>query len=133
MIEATESCIDGVRFIDNIRFCEPYLYENGVKVERVSERLLIEGRHIDLMLKALGLRRVGWDYCYRSAVYAHYPIGYVQYKAVRFLLQGYWRTIKFLYSNARMFKQIPEAECFSWRYFTPYTWFKKQRLVRNQL
>ncbi len=126
MIETTEAINDeGVRFCSKVEFVEPYEYKNGVRIEKVSIRLHDRVPETVLLLNSLGLRRVGIDPCYDAYIYASYPLGYIQYKLIRHLLTGYWWLMKFLYNNARMFKQIPPAECFSWRYFTPYTWVKK--------
>ena len=128
MIETTEAVNDeGVRFISSVKFAEPYDYENGVRVEKISKRLLDQVPETALLLNSLGLRKVGKDLWFDAYVYASYPLGYIQYKIVRHILMGYWWLMRFLYNNARMFKQIPSGGCFSWRYFTPYTWFKRKR------
>lgn len=126
MIETTEAVNDeGIRFLGKIRFCEPYDYENGVRVEKVTRRFLEQSPELSHILRTLGLRKVGFDFCYDANVYAHYPMGYVQYKVTHHLFTGYWWLVRFLYNNARIFQQIPPAECFSWRYFAPYVWIKK--------
>ena len=125
MIETTIEAIEGVNFVTNARFVEPYEYENGVRVEKVTSRLLLRSPEIKGLLKVMGLREVGFDYPLDAVVYAQYPTGYFIYRVVHQLVVAYWWAIRFLYKNARLFQQIPEAECFSWRYFTPYVWFKK--------
>jgi len=133
VIETTIESIEGVNFLTNVRFVEPYEHENGVKVEKVSERVLIRFPRMEGLLKVMGLRKVGFDYPLYSVVYAHYPVGYSIYRVVHHLVVVYWWAIRFLYKNARMFQQVPEGECFSWRYFTPYVWGKKiQHLLQNQ-
>lgn len=126
MIETTEAINDeGVRFLSRVRFVEPYDYENGVWVEKVSRRTLDQVPETALLLKSLGLKKVGFDHRWDTNVYALYPLGYIQYKVIRHALTGYWWLVRFLYNNARMFQQISSAECFSWKYFTPYVWIKK--------
>ena len=133
MIESTIDTIDGVHFLKDIKFVDPYEYENGVHIEKVSRRLLDKAPETEGILKVMGMREVGIDYCLDAVIYARYPMGYFVYKATHHLLRGYWWLIRFLYNNARMFRQIPEAECFSWKYFTPYVWFKKWRANGRKL
>ena len=130
MIESTIETIDGVHFLKDARFVEPYEYENGVRVERITQRLLDRSPETEGLLLIMGMRKVGFDYPYAAAIYAHYPMGYFIYRTIHHLLKGYWWVLRFLYNNARLFQQIPPAECFSWRYFTPYVWF---RAIRNKL
>ena len=125
MIEYTTKTIEGVNFISDTKFVEPFEYRNGIRVEMVSGRLLNRSPEMAGVLLMMGLRKVGIDPCYDAEIYAHYPLGYYIYRATHYLLNGYWWGIRFLYKNARVFQQIPDTECFSWRYFTPYTWFKK--------
>lgn len=119
---------EGVRFITSMKFVEPYDYENGVHVEKISRRLLAQAPEISLLLNGMGLRRVGTDPCLDAVVYAEYPLGCIQYKIASHVLIGYWWLMRFFYNNARMFQQIPPAQYFSWRYFTLYVWVRK--LVR---
>jgi len=121
MIELTTDSIDGINFIKDFRLVEPFERENGVVIERITQN---NKRTMLPILRALGLREVGFDHLYRCYIYAHYPLPFFWYKAVKFSLKAYWRVIRFLYDNGRIFKQIPASEPFSWRYFTPYTWFK---------
>ena len=107
MIETTEDIIEGARFL-RTRICEPYEYEKGVRVEKVSYRVLTH--ECAGVLRLLGLRKVGEEPWTDCAIYAHYPIGYAQYKVVHFLLRGYWWAIRFLYRNARMFQEISPAD-----------------------
>lgn len=128
MIEMTESTnAEGVRFLSRVRFTEPYDYENGVRVEKVSKRTIEQAPETTMILNGLGLKKVGFDYHWDAYVYAGYPLGYTQYKIARHVLTGYWWLMRFLYNNARIFQQIPSGTPFSWKYFTPYVWVKKAR------
>jgi len=130
MIETTIDTINGVQFLTDARFVEPYNYKNGVRVEEVTERLLDRAPETEGILRIMGMREVGFDHTSRVVIYAHYPMGYFVYRATHHLLKSYWWLIRFLYRNVCMFQQIPAPECFSWKYFTPYVWFKtiKDRL-----
>ena len=133
MIESTIETIDGVHFLKDARFVEPYEYENGVRVERITQRLLDRSPETEGLLLIMGMRKVGVDPCFDADIYARYPMGYFIYRTIHHLLKGYWWVLRFLYNNARIFQQIQAGECFSWRYFTPYVWIRKlQRLAQNQ-
>ena len=59
MIETTEALNDeGIRFISQVRFVEPYEYENGVRVEKVERRQIEREPETVLLLNSLGLKRV---------------------------------------------------------------------------
>jgi len=125
MIEYSIDTIDGVQFLKDMKFVKPYEYENGIMIERIPLSSLNRRPELDGILLLMGMRRVGSDYCTHSYIYTLYPFGYYGYKLTHHLLRVYWWMVRFLYNNARIFQQIPEAECFSWRYFTPYVWYEK--------
>jgi len=116
--------LEGVRFIINVKLEEPFEHKYGVRIERISGRLLAESKEFRIILKALGFRKVEEEPWTDNIIYVQYPVCYIRYKAIQALINAYYKTILFLYDNARLFKKIPEGEQFSWRYFTPYTWFK---------
>ena len=117
MIEVTVDEVDGVKFLKNVCILEPDQIINGVGVHRVYPR---DG--LDRTLRLLGLRKVGVDYNYRAYLYVVYPTSYFRFKVTEGLLKVYWRSIRWLYDNARVFKAIPSSQPFSWAYFTPYVW-----------
>lgn len=123
MIEISIKVIDGVNFIDNMKVLEPDSTWEGVPVHRVEGKY----RHAnDLLfgLRMLGLRKVGFDFSRRADLYTSYPVDWFRAKVNHAFIVIYWAIIRWLYNNARFFKQIPESQPFSWRYFTPFTWFK---------
>ena len=122
MIEITTDEIEGVKFI---KLVEPI--ERRCGVEKVSCRLLTS--EMEFALKINGFRRGEFIPFMDAYEYIQYPLPYYWYRTVNFILKGYWKALKFLYDNARLFKQIPEGECFSWRYFTPYVWFKNKSKI----
>lgn len=130
MITTTVSQVDGLNFIVDVKLEPPFEYRNGVRVELVSSRVLVEAPECKLILTALGFELVDFDLVTDSYIYAQLPYRFIQYKVVSFLLRFYWWSIRFLYNNARMFKQIPQGERFSWRYFTPYVWFS---IIRSKI
>lgn len=123
MIEIIMSQVNGVRLIKGIRILEPDDIIHGIPVHRVDSQRI--NQTIILMIEAMGLRRVDFDLLRREYLYAAYPVYTMRYKVTAWLIKCYGYLILWLYDNARMFKQIPESEVFSWRYFTPYTWFKR--------
>lgn len=127
MIEATIKEIDGVRFYSNIRILESDDTIGGFPIHYIPDRVSLQEPELIKAIKLLGLRKVGRNLvmCGGSDVYAQLPAPYIGVRIVQVLLRMYWGIIRWLYGNARFFKQVPEAECFSWRYFTPYAWFKK--------
>ena len=129
MIETTISEVDGVRFYKNIKILEPDDTIGGMGVHYIPDRIAMRDDEFMRAIKAMGLKRVGRNIAIRggSDAYAQFPVPYIGIKVVQILLRVYWNTIYWLYSNARFFKEIPPSECFSWRYFTPYTWYKKLR------
>jgi len=124
MITTKVKVLEGVRFRIDVSLEEPFEYRHWVRVEKVSRRLLDNSKEFRIILKALGFREVEEEPWTDSVIFAQYPVCYIRYKAVQFLVNSYWKILLFLYDNARLFKRIPEGEQFSWRYFTPYTWFK---------
>ena len=127
MIEGTISQVDGVDFYTNIRILEPDEKIGGMGVHRITRDTREHNPEFMRSIRAMGLREVGYDLSYRSFLYAESTKSYITIKMVQFSLRLYWWNIRFLYDNARFFKKIPEGECFSWAYFTPYTWFKGLR------
>ena len=130
MIETTINHVGGVIFYSNIRILEPDGKRYGVPVHYISQRLEEREPEVMVYLKSMGLRKVGYtpNIGGGSFEYAQYPKAYIAYKVLKRLWQVYWGLVRFLYDNARFFKQIPEDQCFSWRYFTPYVWYKNLRL-----
>lgn len=122
MIEVSVKYVDGVQFLDKVKIKPPYEYRNGVRVELVSGKMA-DYPLIKKTLKSLGLKKVDRELRRRVDIYASYPVNFIRYKVIMFLWRCYWVTVWWLYDNARMFKQIPEAQVFSWRYFTPYVWW----------
>ena len=125
MIEVSIKHLEGLNFMADVKIVEPREKRNGVYVEYVDERLLDSSLEFKFILRAIGMRQVGEAFEKRAYIYGFYPWGYWQYKVIRHLARVYWMLLLWLYDNARMFKQIPPAEMFSWKYFTPYTWFKR--------
>lgn len=124
MIGATTRFVDGVQFIEGIRILEPDDTIGGIGVHLISWSIIDQAPEFMRAVKALGLRKVGEDICRAVDQYAPYPIPFLGIKLVQFALKVYWLSIWLLYDNARVFKQIPEGQCFSWSYFTPYVWYK---------
>lgn len=131
MIVTTVEEVDGVRFIASVRIIEPREKRNGVCVELVS-RMISDDTGIGAILKGFGMKNVGRDLYQDVDIYAFYPWGYCQYKIAQYLFKAYWWLIRFLYDNARLFKEIPPGEMFSWRYLTPYRWMVSlARKIKN--
>ena len=129
MIETTEDTIDGITFYKDIKILEPDDTIGGLPVHRISDRVIMRDDELMRAIKALGLKRVGRDIRHWGGceLYAQFPSPFIPIKVIQFTLRVYWAVIRWLYDNARVFKQIPVGECFSWRYFTPYVWYKKIR------
>ena len=132
MIEVSVKVVDGVRFIDTIKVVPPYYTRNGVKVELVHYNIIREAQPI---LGILGYKKCGYDIITDSYIFV--PTWYHKfiYKILEFLLLLYHRSIWFLYDNARLFREIPPGECFSWRYFILYHYLvngtKMLRKIKN--
>ena len=124
MIETTVNTVDGVMFYENIRLLEPDETIGGMGIHWIPDRVVRDEPELIRAIRALGLKRVGFDYCRDSFEYAHFPMPYIPIRLVQFSLRVYWKTLRWVYDNARVFKQIPANECFSWRYFTPYVWYR---------
>ena len=124
MIEVTVKNMEGVTFYSKVRVLEPDFYRNGVGVHRVSRDT---DKELIFALRALGLRKVDYDASYHEDLYVAFPISYLRYKVVEAVFKVYWHVIRWLYDNMRFFKQIPREERFSWRYFTPYCWYRRIR------
>ena len=126
MIETTISEVEGVRFYKNIRILGPDDTVGGMGVHIIPDRVMVRDPELMRAIRVLGLKRVGRDMCRAggSELYAQFPMPYFAIKVVQFALKIYWATIRWLYDNARVFKQIPESECFSWKYFTLYVWYR---------
>tara|TARA_Y100000310_G_scaffold343107_1_gene449231 strand:- start:2835 stop:3221 length:387 start_codon:yes stop_codon:yes gene_type:complete len=127
VIETAIKTVDGVDFITNIRILEADDTIGGFSVHRISDCVIRREAHIMQAIKAMGFKRVGRDMRYRSDLYAQFPIPYIQIKIMQFVLRVYWNALWWLYDNARMFKEVSPTEAFSWKYFTPYVWYKKVR------
>jgi len=125
MIEITVKYVDGVRFVDSWKVVEPIEVRHGVQIERVSRQLLEASPGAESFLKMIGLKRVEVEPWTDVYIYAFYPMSWLWLEFIRRASCVYWRILRWLYNNARMFKQIPEGEMFSWRYSTPYTWLKR--------
>lgn len=131
MIETTIDEVDGVQFLKDIRILEPDDTVGGMGVYRIDDKTAVWNPEVMRAIKVLGLRRVGRQVEWRANLYAQFPIPFLPIKLVQFALRVYWATIRFLYDNARVFKQIPPNQCFSWTYFTPYVWFRKLKGDKN--
>lgn len=125
MIETTIDQVDGVTFYKNIRILEPDTTIGGMGVHYIPWMLTDRDPEFMRAIGVLGMRRVGESVSWRAGEYAQFPLPYLLIKLVQFALRIYWYSIRWLYDNARVFKQIPENQCFSWAYFTPYVWYKK--------
>lgn len=123
MIEVTAKEVDGVRFIDKIKIVS-WEKRNGLPVQLVDDRTWREPE-VKRMLKMLMLEEVDFDFCCRIHIYAQRPVNDICYKVILLGIHLYWKTIRFIYDNGRVFKQIPEEQMFSWRYFTPYVWYRR--------
>jgi len=125
MIETTIDQVDGVTFYKNIRILEPDDTVGGMGVHLIPWRVIDQDPNLIRAIRAMGLRRVGEQPNYRVDLYAQFPLPFLSIKLVQFALKIYWHSIHWLYDNACVFKQIPESQCFSWSYFTPYVWYRK--------
>ena len=125
MIETTISEVDGVRFYKNIKILEPDDTIGGFPVHYIPNRIADCDIEFMRAIKALCLKRVGVVFSMDAGQYAQSPMPFLAIKVAQFAIKTYWASIRWLYDNARFFKQIPVGECFSWRYFTPYAWYKK--------
>jgi len=133
MIEVTVKEIEGVRFIDKLRVLEPDTYIGGVGAHRVTRNMAdIAGLSVMVMLKTMGLRKVGEDLSYGADLYAQFPAPYVWVKTNLWLGQVHRVVVRWLYYNARFFQQIPPGTIFSWAYFTPYVWLKQIKAKRGK-
>ena len=120
MIASSIRTVDGVNFIDKVEFLEPDGYISGLSFHYVPKNT------IDDLKPFMGSYRViDFQPNCRSYRIARRPFPYLPIKLCLLMGRSYWFVIRFLYDNARFFKQIPDGQRFSWRYFTPYTWFKK--------
>ena len=120
MIEITIKYIDGVQFLDTFKIVS-WEKVDGVNAQLVS-RKLINQSYTNHIIRTLGLVKVGYDASMRADIFVKkYGLSRLYLK----LSKVYWRLVRFMYDNCRLFKQIPLGSEFSWRYFTPYTWIKK--------
>jgi len=126
MIETSVRHRENLNFIYDIKIVEPREKRNGVYVELVKYKYMTS--EMTTILKAIGMRYSGEDELTDSSVYTFYPWGYYQYILMRKILKAYWWFIKVLYYNARFFQPVEVGEKFSWKYFTPVSWF----LVRKK-
>ena len=126
MIEVTVGYVDGVKFITHMKLLQPDDTLNGVPIHEVDSELE-KHPQVKESLRILGLHRVGFNYPRSASLYAEGLPRYITAVIVGGLLQVYWFLVRWLYDNARFFKQIPEYQPFSWRYFTPYSWFRGKK------
>jgi hypothetical protein len=124
MLKTTVKYVDGVRFIDKVRFLDMDERRHGIPVHYVDDELLRNTDGLETVLKLHGLWKVDFAYERKASIYTHGWVNFVVFKIVDAVFTLYWPTIRWLYDNARIFKQIPTGTMFSWRYFTPYVWFK---------
>lgn len=129
MIEVTVDKIDGVRFLKDVHILEEDDKFNGVPVHYVFHRWHVDNEFLRA-IKALGMKRAGYDYTRDADLYVRSDFLLWRFKVNSLLLKVYWRIVWWLYDNARFFKRIPEAEMFSWRYFTPYCWYQAIKAKR---
>ena len=123
MIEITIRVVDGVRFYGNIRVLAPDIKRYGVGIHLLNESI-VQDAELMRYLKIVGLKKVGYDFSLRSGEYTETTRSFLWYKAFNRFFVVYWWCIRWLYDNARVFKQIHEGTMFSWKYFTPYVWYK---------
>lgn len=124
MIEVSVKHLEGLNFIVDVKIVEPREKKNGVYIEYVDRRTLYESPVFKFILRAFGMRQIGEAPERHAYIYAFHPWGYWQYKMIYLLIKAYLMSLWWLYGNARIFKQIPPAEMFSWKYFTLYIWCK---------
>lgn len=125
-IEVTTDTVEGVSFIRDVRLVPPFERMNGITVELVRASLLLHPQ-VREALKAVGLKEVGYAEHQGAVIYAHSTPSFLLYHIVYCFNKSHWAIVKWLYNNARMFQQIPEGEAFSWRYFTPFCWYRRAR------
>ena len=125
MLEMSIKYLEGLSFHMDIKVVEPREKLNGVYVEYLDSWLLHNSQEMPLILKAIGMKKVGYRLETLQEVWAWQPWGYTQYRLIHWFIKAYWWLLRWLYNNTRMFKRIPPGQIFSWKYFTPYTWIKK--------
>jgi hypothetical protein len=123
MIEITEKYVDGVRFIDKMRVLDMDERRFGIPVHYVDD-LLGKQDGVAMFLRTHGLSKVGEAIERRADIYVSGPIDPILYWLGERFFRWYWKAVRWSYNNLRVFKQIPPGYMFSWRYFTPYVWFK---------
>lgn len=121
MLEVTVNTVEGVEFIKDVRILEPDGTYLGVPYHSVAYNTKPE---ILRMIKATGLRKAGrLEENFIGDMYTEGSVFYWRLIIARALFRTYWAAVKWLYDNARVFKQIPVGSQFSWSYFTPYCWY----------
>ena len=125
MIEATVKEVDGVQFIDKVKIVS-WERKYGIPIQEVGAELFRESRTRNI-LESLMLEEVDYDFARKTIYFAQRPVNDIVYRFIKFSISVYWHSLWFLHDNTGMFKQIPENECFSWRYFTPYVWYRRLR------
>ena len=118
MIETTLVTVDGETFLGTLKVLEPDRKWHGVGIHFVEKRLLERNPDFEGRLKALGLKQVHYAPERRAYFYTQ-TLPAVIATVVEFFASKYWKSIWWLYIHARLFQEIPVAESFSWRYFTP--------------
>jgi len=126
MLEISVRYLEGLNFHMDIKVIEPREKLNGVYVEYLDNRTLHSSPEMPLILKAIGMKRAGYCLERDTEIWAWQPWGYIQYRLIHWFIKTYWWLLRWLYDNARMFKQIPPGTMFSWKYFTPYTWLRRK-------
>lgn len=134
MLQMSVKYLEGLNFHWDIKIVEPREKQNGVYVEFIDRNLLRQSPELAVIFKAIGLHKVDEHFESFTDVYAWGRWGKLRFSLIRLLILAYWRTLYFLYDNGRVFKEIPPGQCFSWRYFTPYTWlrFITSKLAKKQ-
>ncbi len=123
MLEVTVNTVDGVEFVSDVRVLEADEKYMGVPAHHIREGINPE---IMRVVRAMGFRKVGRAaFYFKTDIYVASRFSYYRVIITRALFRCYWSGVKWLYDNARFFKQIPEGSLFSWSYFTPYCWYLK--------
>ena len=128
MITISVDYVEGVRFISDVKLEDKGERLNGVPVHYVDKRIENEPSFKEFA-STLRLKRVedNPQYMGPGGTYVTSPRNVVFYRLFKFILKIYWTSLRWSYDNVRLFKAIPHGEMFSWKYFTPYTWFIKHR------
>lgn len=123
MIETTIREVEGVKFLETVKIVS-WETRKGIPVQEVDAEVIGE-TWWEGIRKMLMLEEVEYDFSRKTYIYAQRPVNDITYKVVEFIGRFYWKLMRFLYDECRVFKGIPAGEMFSWRYFTPYVWYRR--------